>query len=81
MARELSPTRPDIPSMVPLDRLSSGQYVLVSHRERSIEVWTREAAGGWTQTIAREGDVADLASIGARLDVSELYEVAAEPAE
>jgi energy-coupling factor transporter ATP-binding protein EcfA2 len=28
MARELSPTRPDIPSMVPLDRLSSGQVAL-----------------------------------------------------
>ena len=28
MARELSPTRPDIPRMVPLDRLSSGQVAL-----------------------------------------------------
>jgi hypothetical protein len=28
MARELSPTRPDIPSMIPLGRLSSGQVAL-----------------------------------------------------
>jgi len=61
--------------------VSLRQYVLVSHRERSIEVWTREADGGFTQAVAREGDVADLASIGARLDVRELYEAAAEPAQ
>ncbi|WP_437279071.1 Uma2 family endonuclease [Sorangium sp. So ce375] len=55
------------------------QYVLVSHRERSVEVWTRDADGGFTPVIAREGDVALLASIGARIDVRELYEAAAEP--
>jgi Uma2 family endonuclease len=57
------------------------QYVLVSHRERSVEVWTRDVDGGWTSAIAREGEVAQLGSIDARLDVSELYEAAAEPAE
>ncbi|MGK4004207.1 Uma2 family endonuclease [Sorangium sp. So ce1036] len=56
------------------------QYVLVSHRERCVEVWTRDAGGGWTSAVAREGEVAHLDSIGARLDVSELYEAAAEPA-
>jgi hypothetical protein len=55
--------------------------VLVSQRELRVEVWTRETDGDFTQVIAREGDVADLASIGARLDVRELYEAAAEPAE
>ncbi|WP_438026546.1 hypothetical protein [Sorangium sp. So ce233] len=55
------------------------QYVLVSHRERSVEVWTRDADGGWTSVTAREDDVAHLASLGAQLDVRELYEAAAEP--
>ncbi|KYF94571.1 hypothetical protein BE17_35955 [Sorangium cellulosum] len=55
------------------------QYVLVSHRERSVEVWTRDVHGSFTSAIAREGDVAHLVSIGAQLDVRELYEAAAEP--
>lgn len=55
------------------------QYVLVSGRERSVEVWTRGAAGEWTASVVREGDVAAMASIGARLDVRELYGAAKEP--
>jgi Uma2 family endonuclease len=55
------------------------QYVLVAYQGRSVEVWTRDAGDGWTSTVAREGDVAALASIGARLDVRELYDAAAEP--
>jgi len=53
------------------------QYVLVSHRERAIEVWTREDAA-WRRVVVREGDVADLA-IDAKLDVRALYDAAAEP--
>lgn len=55
------------------------QYVLVWHRERRLDVWTREAGGGWMSTSVREGETAALASIGASLDVRELYEAAAEP--
>lgn len=51
------------------------QYVLVSHRERAIQVWTRSGEG-WTSIISRDGDAADLASIGAKLDVSEVYTAA-----
>jgi Uma2 family endonuclease len=54
------------------------QYVLVSHRERSVEVWTRGEDAGWRRAIAREGEIADLV-IDARLGVRELYEAAAEP--
>jgi Uma2 family endonuclease len=54
------------------------QYVLVSHRERSVEVWTRGENGEWQRAIVREGEIARL-SIDARLDVHELYEAAAEP--
>jgi len=53
------------------------QYVLVSHREPSIEVWTL-GEGGWLRTIHRAGETADL-SIGVRLDVRELFETASEP--
>lgn len=56
------------------------QYVLVSHRERAVEVFTRGADGAWSARVAREGEVAELDAIGARLDVRELYDAAAEPA-
>jgi Uma2 family endonuclease len=55
------------------------QYVLVSHRERRVEVWTRTPEIGWTVAVAGEGDIATLASIHARIDVRELYAAAAEP--
>jgi len=53
------------------------QYVLVSHREHSLTVFTR-AEGEWGPSVVREGEIADL-EIGARLDVRELYDAAAEP--
>ena len=53
------------------------EYVLVSHRERSVEVRSREG-DGWRTTVVREGGTAEL-SIGARLDVRELFDAAAEP--
>ncbi len=59
--------------------LSLRHYVLVSHRERKLEVWTRDG-DAFSYTVAVEGAAADLAAIGARLDVRELYEAAAEPA-
>lgn len=55
------------------------QYVLVSHRERELEVWTRGDASGWTRTVARDGEQGILASIGAHLDVRELYDAATAP--
>lgn len=55
------------------------QYVLVSHREREIEVWTRDAAAGWTRSVVRDDGRATLSSIGAELGVRELYDAASEP--
>ncbi|MGH7819800.1 MAG: Uma2 family endonuclease [Candidatus Binatia bacterium] len=55
------------------------QYLLVSHRSREIEVWTRDGTNRWTKTVTRDGERASLASIGAYLDVRELYDAAAEP--
>jgi Uma2 family endonuclease len=56
------------------------QYVLVSHRERRLEVWTRDAADDWTCCVSLDGDTAELRSIDATIDVRELYDAAAEPA-
>lgn len=53
------------------------EYVLVSHRERSVEIRRREE-DGWRTTVVAEGGVVEL-SVGARLDVRELYDAAAEP--
>ncbi len=57
---------------------SLSEYVLVSHRERLIEVFARDRAGIWTCSAAGRGEVARLRSIGARLDVDQLYEAATE---
>jgi Uma2 family endonuclease len=53
------------------------EYVMVSHRERSVEIRSR-GEDGWRTTVVSEGAIATL-SIGARLDVRELYDAAAEP--
>jgi Uma2 family endonuclease len=53
-------------------------YVLVSHTERTLEVWSR-AGEAWSQSIVREGESANLTAIGATFDVRELYDRAAEP--
>jgi hypothetical protein len=52
--------------------------VLVSTDDYHVEVWTRDAADVWTSVVSTDGEVADLGSIDARLDVRELYEAAAE---
>jgi Uma2 family endonuclease len=54
------------------------QYVLVSHRERAVEIRTRGEAGEWRAAIVRDGEIAALC-VGAHLDVRELYAAAAEP--
>ena len=55
------------------------QYLLVSYSEPHVEIWTRGHDDVWTLARAGEGDVAPLTAIGARLDVRELYEAAADP--
>ncbi|MBX3188821.1 MAG: Uma2 family endonuclease [Labilithrix sp.] len=55
------------------------QYVLVSSTERAVEVWTRAEDQTWAHVVSREGERASLASVGASLDVRELYEAAEEP--
>jgi Uma2 family endonuclease len=55
------------------------QYVLVSHREREIEVWSRSSGNEWTRVVARASGRVVLESIGAELAVDEVYDAAAEP--
>jgi Uma2 family endonuclease len=54
------------------------QYVLVDASERTVEVRTRTESG-WSRAGLRDGEVAKLESIGATLDVRELFDAAASP--
>ncbi|MGH7285859.1 MAG: Uma2 family endonuclease [Polyangiaceae bacterium] len=58
--------------------LSLRQYVLVSVDSHRVEVWTRDASDAWSVAACVDGDTAVLGSVGASLQVHELYEAAAE---
>jgi Uma2 family endonuclease len=51
---------------------SLASYVLISHEEQRIEVFTRNDDGSWTLREARSGSV-ELAAIGCRLSVEDVY--------
>ena len=53
---------------------SLAAVVLVSHRERSIEVWERTAEGAWRRGESRAGQTAVIGTLSARLVVDEVYE-------
>ena len=55
------------------------QYVLLSHLEPAIEVWTRSDSNDWTPAISRAGERATLESVAAELAVSDVYSAAEEP--
>ena len=55
------------------------QYVLISHREREVEVWSRTPSNDWTRVVAQATGRVALDSIGAVLVVDDLYDAAAEP--
>lgn len=57
------------------------QYVLVSHRERVVDVWTRGDHDEWNVESVREGEAAHLAAIEAQIGVRELYDSAQDPAD
>ena len=50
------------------------EYVLVSHRERLVEVFRRDAGDRWIRFEARQRARARLESINCELDVDSLYE-------
>ncbi|MCK6551393.1 Uma2 family endonuclease [Myxococcota bacterium] len=54
------------------------EYVLVAHDRRELEVRTRTAAG-WETKRYGEGERATLTAISVAIDVTRLYEEAAEP--
>jgi Uma2 family endonuclease len=49
------------------------EVVIVSHRERLIEVFRREEDGSFTRSEARSGGVAGVASLGVGLAVDDVY--------
>lgn len=55
------------------------QYVLVSQSERRVEIHTRGDDDAWSASVVGDGEVAELSSIAARLDVRALYDAAAQP--
>jgi Uma2 family endonuclease len=50
------------------------EYVLVSHRERRIELRSRDVAGAWRTDVATRGGTVHLASINVVLSVDAIYE-------
>jgi Uma2 family endonuclease len=50
------------------------EYVLVSHRERHVEVRRRDPEGKWTDIHARRGEMVNLSALGIALGVDEIYE-------
>lgn len=48
-------------------------YVVVSHRERRITVYHRQADRSWAATVAIAGGKVALASLGATLETAEIY--------
>ena len=51
------------------------EYLIVSHRRRELELWTRSSEG-WTRRLVTEGTVQ--LKMGARIDVDRLYEALPE---
>lgn len=60
---------------------SLAEYVIVCHDRRRIEVRSRSGAQGFRTRVYGEGERAELESVGAYLDVAELYESVAPPRE
>jgi len=55
-------------------RLASLQeYVLVSQRAALVEVYRRNEAGRWELYEYRSGEQAELVSVGAKVEVDEIY--------
>ncbi len=49
------------------------EVVVVSHRERCLEVFRRDAAGDWQRSEARASHALVLESVGASLEVDDIY--------
>lgn len=49
------------------------EIVVVAHDQRRVELHRRADGGTWSIVVATDGQALDLESLGARLDVSEIY--------
>jgi Uma2 family endonuclease len=50
------------------------EYVLASPEEKTVEIYRREATGDWLTLSLGAGDVVELASVGVRLAMAEIFE-------
>jgi Uma2 family endonuclease len=53
------------------------EYVVILHRERRIEIWSRSSSG-WTTRSARSGETVRLDSLDMDFEVDRLYDAAAQ---
>lgn len=53
---------------------SLGTVILVSHRERQLEVWQRIDGGPWRRDVLGSGSGATLSAVGCMLRVDEVYD-------
>ena len=64
-----------------IDDMALLKKAMDAQDQRTIELWRRATASDeWSHSKHGPGDVVDLTSIACRLDVNELYDIAAEPA-
>ena len=49
------------------------EYIVVSHRERSVSVDSRDASGIWTTRVARSGERFELPSLQVEIAVDDIY--------
>lgn len=52
------------------------EYLPVSHSERALESWHRNADGTWTRVVASSGETVKLRSLGTSLAVNDVYDAA-----
>lgn len=52
------------------------EYVVVSHRERRIQIWRR--ANGWALEVFGPGEALELTTVGIEIQVDRLYDIAAQ---
>jgi Uma2 family endonuclease len=50
------------------------EYVLVSHRQRHVEIRRRDAEGNWSEAHAGRGEDVELQALGITVGVDEIYE-------
>lgn len=56
---------------------SLADYIVVSHRERRVTVYSREPGRGWTATVGVSGGAVPVQSVATSLAIDEVYRASA----